>query len=768
MSYSKFSILLCGVLFFLNTHSIAQKSIEGRILDLQTQEPLAGVSIAVPGTTIGTASDADGRFTLQTEQDISILRITFVGYIPQEVSVNENSEFLNIRMEPDNIALNEVQVIGMDTNKKLQETAAPVALRTLKDFERTSKVSFMPVLNSIPGVRMDQNNLSDARISIRGGGIRSNFGTRNVKIYVNEIPITEADGFTRIEGLDVATIGRVEVIKGPASSIYGAGTGGVINFQIQRAPYRENSLEASGLAGSHGLNRGALTYRLGSDKFNTAITVGNQTFDGFREHNNDERNFFTGSLQLYPSEKQTITMLLNRTSQETQLPGNLTAAQVDENPRQANAFNVVQQAARNQTWTRIGISQRYAFSGRVENVSSVYTSFYELDHPLNFAYLRQPYQAYGGRTRMIISPKMNRLQTRFIVGGEFINAFVAAKRFVNNQGEEGDLIFNQELDNTQFSLFYQSETQLTDQTSFTFGISLNKVNYDVRDFINEESTGEKDFDTEVTPRFALSHVFNDQIGVYGNVSWGFSPPTTSEIRGADGSIRDEVQAEKGINYEIGARGMLFNRKLNYSISGFSFQLEDQLIPQTVGQNNTIFNNAGETSQLGLETSLSYNYTNKGGFLIAARPFLSYTYSDFQFDEFRRLDAANQVVADFSGNDLTGISPHMLSLGLDLQTAPGFYLNTTYFFHDEAPINDANTLFNPSYHLLNSKLGYKRTLGSLFEIELYAGIDNIFDETYTSRVALNATGFGGNDPAFFDPALDRNFYSGISVKYSIKQ
>ncbi|RMF53491.1 MAG: hypothetical protein D6746_15495, partial [Bacteroidetes bacterium] len=292
---------------------LAQHEIRGRVLDQQTGKPLAGVNIAVEATTSGTTTDAEGRFVLALPAEEASLLISYVGYVRKTVPVQAGQTALNILLEPDNILLNEVQVVGFDTHRKLQETAGSVAVITEKDFDRTNRISLKPVLNTIPGVRVDQSNLANTRISIRGAGVRSNFGIRNLKIYVNEIPITEADGFTRIEGLDVATLGRVEVIKGPASSLYGAGTGGVLNFQIQRSAYNENSLSVGALGGSYDLARLSTTYRIGTDRFNAALTAGTQTFDGYRAHSTDKRRFFTGSLQYFPSEKQTITVLLNQT-----------------------------------------------------------------------------------------------------------------------------------------------------------------------------------------------------------------------------------------------------------------------------------------------------------------------------------------------------------------------------------------------------------------------------------------------------------------------
>src|SRR5699024_3846209 len=149
---------------------------------------------------------------------------------------------------------------------------------------------------------------------------------------------------------------------------------------------------------------------------------------------------------------------------------------------------------------------------------------------------------------------------------------------------------------------------------------------------------------------------------------------------ADGRIREQVQAERGINYEIGARGSLLGKGLNYDITLFSFQMADQLVPRTIGPNQTIYVNAGETSRRGLEAALSYFWSDDSYFINSSRPFISYSYSDFTFEQFRAFGPDGSVTADYSGNDVTGISPHNLSAGIDITTAPGFFLYATYFFN----------------------------------------------------------------------------------------
>jgi len=759
-------LIILFPLFCTVIEANAQHVIKGRVLDQQTNEPLIGANVRMPGTNTGVSTNKQGQFVLETKTKPDSLLITYIGYQKKKISISSDQESLNILLEPDNVALNELQVVGFDSRKTLQRTTGSVSLITEKSFKRTSQVSLQPILNTIPGVRMDQSNLSDARISIRGSGVRSNFGIRNIKIYVNEIPITEADGFTRIEGLDVATLGRAEVIKGPASSVYGMGTGGVINFQTQRAPYGFSSIEFSNTVGSFGMRRNAMTYRTGTDKFNAAITYGDRNHNGFRAHNDDDRNFFTGSFQFYPNEKQTVSVLLSRSKQRTELPGDLTAAQVDENPRQAARGNVVQDARRDQDWTRLGLANNYAFSDNFKNVTSAFASFYNMDHPLPFAIIRQPYNSYGGRTRFVFTPEMKTLPTTFMAGAEFLNGVTDSKRFVNNQGVEGDLIFNQERDITQLSIFYQSETELTSKTTLTFGLSFNDIEYAIQDFLNRDFNGVKNFDSELMPRIGVNHLFNDKVALRASFSRGFSPPTTSELDDAQGRINEDLQAEKANNYEIGARGSILNGTLQYDVVFFSMQMDDQLIPRDVGPDNTIFVNAGETSKNGVELALNYALERPGKFLTSFRPFLSYTFSDFDFKEFIIRGSDGAVINDFSDKEVTGIAPHNISAGADLQTRFGIYSYTTLFFNDQFPINDANTIYNPSYTVLNSKIGIERELFSSFSIDAHVGLNNITDSNYSSNVALNAVAFGGGQPAFFNPAPDRHFFTGISLTYNL--
>jgi len=766
MNLYRYLILSIGLLCCY-VQGIAQiKAVTGYIYDSQTRQPIAGVILtSMTDQQIG-LSDAKGYFQINADQPEDQVKALMLGYKTQIIKIRTTESNMNVQLDADALNLNEVKIAGYNENKTIRESAGSVSVITSKDLSRGSAISLQPALNSIPGVRMDQSTLSEARISIRGNGVRAAYGIRNVKIYVNEIPVTEADGTTRIEALDVNSIGRAEVIKGPASSIYGAGTGGVINFQMQRSPYQEQSIEASGLAGAYGLHRLATTYRNGGDKVNSYVSYGWQEYEGYRQHSKDMRRFLTGNFQLFPSDRRIVTLLLNKTTQYSQIPGSLTLDQVQADPLQANATNLDKAAGRYQTWTRIGLGQQYNFNDQFSNSTSVFTYFYDLNHPLPYAYIRNFYQSYGGRTKFSYDPEFGVLPTRFTVGAEFNEGLTKGAQYVNNKGTEGAMNANVDYRNTNYSLFYQSETSLGPKTTLTLGLSYNSLNYDVKDYLKTNQTGVKKFDPQASPRIALSHNFSEALSLHASVSSGFSPPSSSEIKNVDGSINPMLQAEKGWNYELNAKGNLFKSRLAYDLAIFKLDMEGELIAQSVQQGITIYNNSGKTSHDGAELALSYQLFREEDRheIINLRPFAALTYADFTFKDYKTLNAQGVVTATYDDNKLTGVAPWVVNAGIDLETRTGVYFYGNYFFSDKLPLNDANSAFNGSYQVLNAKIGYKRQFAKCLEANVYAGLDNIGNESYSSIVSLNAVGFNGAQSPFYNPSPKRNGYGGLNLKY----
>lgn len=755
--------------FIFSFKSQAQSIIiRGHVYDLHSQEALGGIQVLSQDSKDSTTTDDKGFFSLPIKQEGTHIIFSGLGYINQKLILDTSIQDHRVFLEPGQISLNEVIVKSFNSHKKNKYTPGAISTISQARIRQGNEVSLQSAFNSVPGIKMDQSTLSEARISIRGSGVRSPWGVRNIKIYVNDIPVTETDGTSRLEAIDVNDLSGVEIIKGPASSIYGAGTtGGIINFQLQRAPQGENSIEASALTGAYGLRRFATTYRNGTQKMNSYLSYGQQDFEGYQQHSNDFRRFLVGNFLFYPSDNRRITLLINRTTQHSQIPGALTQEQVEEDRKQANAGNLNKEAGRYQTWTRIGIGQQYSIQNNLKNSTSLFTYFYDIDHPLAFAYIRNFYQSYGGRTYFTYSPNLKKLKTHFTLGAEFNQAKTKGTQYENEGGKEGDIRSNIDYRNTLYSLFYQSETRLSDKTTLTLGLSYNGLRYDVSDYLQPSRSGIKNFKGELSPRVALSHDFGDFLTLHGSVSTGFAPPTTSEIQNADGSINRNIGAEKAINYEVNAKGNILGSRLAYNLALFKMDMKGELIAQTVAQGITIYNNAGKTSHNGAELSLAYPMLsqNKEKWVHSFSPYAAVTYSNFHFEDYKLKNAENEVDVVFDGNELTGTSPWIVYVGFDLEIKNGFYLNTHYYFTDRTPLNDENTVYNPSYQFINSKIGYKTKITKYLSADVFTGLDNILNEKYSSLTSLNAVGYGGGSPAYFTPSPERNAYAGARIKFN---
>lgn len=198
------------------------RSIAGTVLD-ENGDPMIGVSVLIQGTTIGTITDFDGKFTLEVPENATLV-ISYIGYKTQHLKVGNQRAFA-IKMESDNEVLDEVVVIGYQTVKRrdLTGSVASVSGKT---------VSVMPVSNvaqamqgKLPGVNVtSQDGRPDASISIRvrGGG----------SISQSNEPLILVDGITVNSLNDIPSdqVESIDVLKDASSTaIYGArGANGVI------------------------------------------------------------------------------------------------------------------------------------------------------------------------------------------------------------------------------------------------------------------------------------------------------------------------------------------------------------------------------------------------------------------------------------------------------------------------------------------------------------------------------------------------------------
>ncbi len=661
--------------------------------------------------------------------------------------------------------LGEVVVTGYEGNRSILESPGAISFIRADDIRLFDSQSLVTGLNTIPGLRMDERAPGSYRVSIRGSSLRSPFGVRNVKIYWNGIPLTDPSGSTPLNLLDLMNIKRVEAIKGPAGSVYGAGNGGAL--LMGSAPsVSGNEIRSSYEFGSFGLSR----YQVeGINQFeNGSINVGyaNHQSDGYRDQSFLDREIMEASGRFILSPDRVVKASLLYSDLYYGIPGGLTEAQFEDDPTQdrpGNPFvlgSTEANASVSQQYFLAGVTHDYSWGDIFANSTMLYGNASKFENPFNLDYKKDSRKSWGGRTKFTADTDIGDIRSRFTLGGELQAGENVARNFENDSSEVGALNFDDEISIRQVLIFASTELDLPNEWYLTLGLSYNQLNYRINRLIDNLNSDpglvKTSFDPNVIPRVALLKKMNDRHALFGSLSLGFSPPTIEEVRTNEGSINLGLQAEKGVSYELGARGSDRSNRFRYDLALYFFRLDETIVQYQSSRGTTLFRNAGNTHQYGLEALVGYDLIRGASGLMRHMELnASYTFQMFEYQNY----VQNGV--DYSGNRLPGVAPHTIITTLQMKGSDGWYLNLSHNFTDQIPLNDANTVYSDPYHLIKAKAGWQAELTDQLALELYLGMDNLLDERYSLGYDTNAFG-----DRFYQPAPERNWFGGISVNYSM--
>ncbi|UYZ64771.1 TonB-dependent receptor family protein [Hymenobacter weizhouensis] len=678
------------------------------------------------------------------------------------------------------VALSEATVTGYGQQLPLRRTAAAVGVIDAAVLERFPQNALTQAVNTLPGVRLEERATASYRLSVRGSTLRSPFGVRNVKVYYQGLPFTEAGGTTPLNLLDPSLIGRLEVIKGPAGSVYGAGTGGAVLLESRRPVPGQARAQVGFTAGSFGLRRTTAAVEQGTATGYVRAQYARQTLqDGYRQNSALRRGVLALDGEWQPADRHTLALHLLYTDLDYQIPGSLTRAQFEQNPRQARpatatAPGTVEQRAGYASRTAlVGGTHTVRFSERLQLASTLYGTGSVVRTPFLIDIERNTLLGGGGRVvasyRTALAGRTLRLQA----GAEGQTGFENSRNYQNRAGTPGPLRYDDEIRTSTGFAFAQADYELPADLLLTVGASYNRLRYRIGRVSDAAARPQgyelrRDFRPQLAPRVAVLREFGPTLAVYGSVSTGFSPPTDEEIRPSDGSLNRALQAERGTSYEVGARGKLWQQRLTYDLALYDLRQRQTITSYTNEQGVQLFRNAGTTRQRGLEAAVgawlwqmvaprskpqaARSAVDAGTY--GLRAWASYAYNHYRFG---RYESGGQ---DFSGNRLTGTAPHTLTAGLDFSQARGVYLNPTINHQARLPLNDANTEYAAGYWTLGSRAGWRRTLGRL-GLDVFGGVENATDRRYSLGNDLNA--FGGR---YFQPAPGRNFYGGVQAAVAL--
>ena len=772
--------IIITLLILINITSFSQ--LKGKVIDQQTNQPIVGATISVDGKPLK-VSNSSGDFTL--DNSIKSIIVSSIGYSSKTFNIsNDNFQVL---LTASNVSLNEVLIQGNGTGNKLLKAPDAIGLITNKDLERTNGVFLHQSLNLLPGVKMEmRNNTQGARIVLRGYGNETNFNGAGYKAYLNGIPVTDPDGTTFLDDIDFANLGRVEVIKGPSSSLYGNAIGGVVLMQLQKATPGETTLSQNLLFGKDKLLRTNTSYKTATDNSNLFVNYGHQTYDGYRMHGSSKKDFFNLGGDFYQG-KRTITVFGSYASGFDYLPGQVDSFNLYNHPDSSSKDYVANDAHVNIENFKLSIGQEYKYNDLFANNSSIFLVSTYLDQPSAAGLSRSNKYKLGARTAFTYSLILGTIPVKFSLGAEYIKSKNFAKSYTLINNVLGGLRADQEIAAQQYNVFFQSDIHITPTTTISAGAGQNYLEYDIADqrattynnanpptatYINQSVY--KKFAPIFAPRLAITQMLGEHVSVYGNISKGFSSPSTGQITiippaPGNPSVNTDLKPEIATDYEVGSKGSLLHKNLSYDIAIFRMDVQDKLVVQFPTAAYSITTNAGKVKHQGVELSTSYAWNIEKSFISLVKPFISYTYSDFKYVDFKTIpsDPAQQnaspnqkVPVDFSGKTIEGTPKNLFNAGFDIETNIGLYVNNTFNYIDKIALDFANLHYAKSYTIFNSKIGFKKLISKHVDLNVFAGMDNIGNTHYASHIFLNSRDY----PKVYNPMPLSNWYFGINFKY----
>ncbi len=761
-------ISLLAILLVGTIPVFGQFTATGTVGDASNGNPLSGATVAIVGTTSGTVTDTDGRFSLEIPSVPVTIEIRFAGYAPRRLTISTDRSPYAIELQPKSLALDGVNVSAFASARPLLETAGSIAVISTPTIERSQNLSLAPALNTIAGVRMEESGYGgSSRVSIRGSLLRAPFGIRNVKMYWNDIPLTDPSGSTsRFNSLDASDIGRIEVIKGPGGSLYGAGTGGVMIIDSRRPASGTRAVEFEQTNGAFGLNRSTIRANWADGQTRVRLAVLDQDSDGYRDHQRVWKRSLQFSAGITPSANRDLGFHVFHYDGTYQLPGPLTAAQVEASPRMAVPFSKSINANVSLRNTGFALSQRLILSPKWQNTTSLGLIVQDKENPsgTSSAFNQHEISTFQGLTgRTVFRFRQDAdLPLTIQFGVEAQTGFSLEKYYTANMGQPGTLRSDAEVEATTLVTFVQLEKDITNRLIGTVGASLNATRYDVIDRLGAQGLGGRDildFGPTLAPRAALVYKLADNASFHGSLSYGFSVPTQWEVKTLAG-VNADLRPEQGLNTEVGVRWQSTDARYAVDITGYRFGLKQALLPQFTPQGLPFFDNVGSTIQDGIELSATaVAYRSNSGYELSMNA--SGAWNKYTFDDYvSQVSSGGQVTSrDFSGKAMPGVAPWSGAASVDLDMPFGVAFQVAARYMDRMPITDANDVYSKEYVLVSARVDAERELLRSVVIGARVGVDNLADVYWDNLLALN-----GAAGRYFNPGPKRNGYVRVSMKY----
>ncbi|CAB3693408.1 TonB-dependent receptor [Achromobacter pestifer] len=667
--------------------------------------------------------------------------------------------------------LSPVVVTGTRLGTSVLETPASVDVVEGAIMRRRQPgINLSEGLAGVPGLQIQnrQNYAQDLQISSRGFGARSTFGVRGVRLYVDGIPATMPDGQGQTSNIDIGSIDRVEVLRGPFSALYGNSSGGVIQVYTEDgAP--PPTLSASGWGGSDGTWRYGVKASGGrTDGFDYVLDATRFTTDGYRDHSAARKNLANAKLGLQWDDASRLTIVVNSVDLKAQDPLGLTYQQFQDDPRAAplaeqyNTRKTVRQTQGGVVYERQVDSRNtlrvMAYVGQRD------TTQYQAIPP---AAQLAPTQAggvidlarqYGGADVRWTSEQDLAGRPLTLIGGFSYDSMREDRKGYQNftgtgadqrLGVQGAL--RRDETNTVYNAdpYVQLSWKVSARWTLDAGLRYSTVSFDSSDHYIVPGNGDDSGDAryrKALPVAALRYAVNPDVSVYASYGRGFETPTLNEISyrpGGQPGLNFGLAPSLSTNLEAGVKARVAEGLATAAV--FHTGTDNEIVSAGSSGGRTTYQNAGRTRRDGVELSWS------GDIAAHWRTQVAYTWLNARYAD----DGAGAIRA---GNKIPGIARQAVFASLAWAPPEGWQASVEGRYLSKIYVNDANDQEAPAYFVAALSAGYVKRLGA-WELNAYARVDNLFDKRYAGSVIVNES-----NGRYYEPAAGRSAGLGVGVAY----
>ncbi|WP_066836361.1 TonB-dependent receptor [Rufibacter ruber] len=752
-------LMLCMT---LARYAHAQHTVQGRVINAYTKEALVGATVQSQPSALATSTDQAGRFTLSASQPQETLAVSYLGYFPQQLPVQ--GQPLVVALVPAASQIN--QVVVSASREAQSRTEAPVAISSISAqvLHDTKATTLDQVLNKVSGVYMV--NLGNEQHTM---AIRQPIGYKSLFLYLEDgIPIRASGDFNHNALIEInqAALKNIEVIRGPASSLYGSeAIGGAVNF-ITLAPSPVLSAKVQLEASNQGYRR--TDFSVSNTLGKVGVYAGGYYAaqrDGLISHSDFDKLAFTLRTDYQISARSKLTTSATWVDYTTDQTGGLDSTRFFKKEyssphtftyRQVEALRIRSTLAhswdaQNQTQATLFFRQNAIGQNPFYAIANVSGNPRKAKGEIN----EDAFTSYG-----IIA--QHRKQVSFLnasliagISADYSPATYTA-RFLDIDRSEGgtytgytakdSLLTHYAVDLLNTAVYTQADISPVERLKLVAALRYDRLDYAFDNYLPPSSfTGAPDKTDgyhQFSPKLGLTYDFGKSNGLYANYSVGFAPPQITELyRGVQAPT---LQPSDYRSYELGGWWSFWQQKAYLDLSVYQMDGTNEIISVRLADGTYQNQNAGRTRHRGLEFTLQASPVEALTLRVGG------TYARHWFRHFVERGQ------DYSGHEMATAPRYIGNTEITYKPLflPGLRLSAEWQRVGRYYMDPANSETYQGYHLFHARMGY-----AFHGVEAWVNVINLTNELYATTVDKFAYGKS------YRQGVPRTFTVGLGYQFT---